>query len=63
MSEDGMTREEAIKQGYIYCCLGCKTVYKEVPREDVGGQSEHLIPMCRCGSDLFMNLVDETMVI
>lgn len=58
-----MTRDKAIKLGYQIYCLGCSAVYKSTPTEQYeDGHGGRQLEMCRCGSDLFANLADDTPV-
>jgi len=55
------TREECIRDGYLFYCLGCATAYKKIPQEWYeDGHGGRYIDMCRCGSDLFANMKDDT---
>ncbi len=49
--------ETWLKQGYRVRCLGCGTVYKNTPEQPYeDGHGGRNIRMCRCGSDLFIDL-------
>lgn len=49
-----MNREEAIREGFKYYCLGCRTAYKEKPTEQYeDGHDGRRLEMCKCGCDLF----------
>lgn len=40
-------------------CLGCNTAYKKKPTQDYNdGHGGRDIEMCRCGCDLFVELVE-----
>ena len=57
--EATMTAKDAIKKGYNYFCLNCRTAYKNKPQETMEGQGcDYQIDMCRCGCDLFMKFED-----
>lgn len=56
-----MTREEAIAKGYRFYCPGCSRPYRELPTQQYeDGHGGRQLAMCRCGSDLFANLSDDT---
>ena len=58
------TREGVIKEGYKYYCVGCKAVYKEIPRQIYeDGHGGRYIVMCKnCEDTLICNLMDDRMV-
>ena len=57
------TREEVIEEGYRYYCIACSKVFKELPKEQYeDGHGGRALAMCRCGSDLFANLKDDSRV-
>ncbi|HCR41769.1 TPA: hypothetical protein DIV45_00105 [Patescibacteria group bacterium] len=52
-----MTREEALAKDYLYYCLNCNKVYKELPVENYeDGHGGRNLQMCKCGCDLFADL-------
>ena len=54
------TREDMIKEGYVWFCLSCHKCFKTLPTENYeDGHGGRQIEMCRCGCDIFSEL-DET---
>jgi len=59
---NGLTLREAFDQGYRRVCIGCNTVFKpgEVRKEFCDdGHGGRDIEMCKCGSDLIGNIIEE----
>ena len=52
--------EGLISEGYKYYCINCFTAYKHLPQAEraEGG----FMDMCKCDSDLFAYLKDDSMV-
>ena len=57
------TREEMIQEGMKYYCINCKKCYIHLPTESYeDGHGGRVLNMCRCGSDLFAKLNDNSSV-
>jgi hypothetical protein len=57
------TREKMIAEGCKYYCLNCHICYVHIPVEIYeDGHGGRLLNMCKCGSDLFAHLSDDSPV-
>lgn len=57
-----MKRGEAIKQGYKFYCLQCKTVFKTIPQswdEKVSCTGAYIDECSNCGCDLICDLLND----